>query len=180
MEKTKRRSIKSKSGTPAITEVFEVEFLSLSACVHPALLWQPHRNVAATLSARHPADALEVSMATAMASHDCEGQSEPINGTRLRDKKKQQHTGWGSNHKLCFLSLLFLLCQKMSVCVLTFACFPCLPLSYCLCKPVRSVCRQCVGCTGGREHECLFFSDIDWLLTTTLLLHCEAKALKGI
>lgn len=38
MKKIKRHSIKSESGTPAITEVFEVEFLSLSAHVHPALL----------------------------------------------------------------------------------------------------------------------------------------------
>lgn len=90
MRKTKKRSIKSESGTPAITEVFKVEFLSLSARVHPALLWQPLRNVAATLSAHCPADALEVSMATRMASRDCEGQSEPINGTMLRDKKRKE------------------------------------------------------------------------------------------
>lgn len=66
-----------------------IEFLFLSARVHPALLWRPLRNIAATLSTRCPADALEVSMATRMASRDCEGQSEPINGTMLRDKKKK-------------------------------------------------------------------------------------------
>lgn len=71
--------------------------------------------VAATLSAPRPADALEVSMATrngvtwlwrtirANQSDNAEGQK----------KQKKQ----GSNHDLCFLSLLFLLCQKMSMCV---------------------------------------------------------------
>lgn len=43
-----------------------------------------------TMSVRRPADALEVSMATSMASRDCEGQSEPINGTKLRDKNTRQ------------------------------------------------------------------------------------------
>lgn len=39
-----------------------------------------------TMFVCRPADALEVSMATSMASRDCEGQSEPINGMMLRDK----------------------------------------------------------------------------------------------
>lgn len=116
-KKTKRCSIKSESGTPAITEVFEVEFLSLSARVHPALLWQPLRNIAATLSAHCPADALEVSMATRMASRDCEGQSEPINGTMLRDKKKKkQDKDQITNYASCH----FYSCFAKNVCVCVF------------------------------------------------------------
>lgn len=69
---------------------------------------------------------------------------------------------------------------KMSVCVcFMFACFPSLPLSYCLCKPVMTVCCQCIGCTGGRTWMPFFFLGhwLFWLLTTMLLLHCKAKAL---
>lgn len=178
-KKTKRCSIKSESGTPAITEVFEVEFLSLSARVHPALLWQPLRNIAATLSAHCPADALEVSMATRMASRDCEGQSEPINGTMLRDKKKKKSKIRIKSQIMLLVTFIPAL-PKMSVCVcFMFACFPSLPLSYCLCKPVMTVCCQCIGCTGGRTWMPFFFLGhwLFWLLTTMLLLHCKAKAL---
>lgn len=66
-------------------EVFEVEFPLVSV-----LLWQPRRDVAATLSAHCSADALEVSMTTRMASHDCEGQSAPINGTTLRETHEKK------------------------------------------------------------------------------------------
>lgn len=97
-----------------------IEFLLLSARVHPALLWRPLRNIAATLSTRCPADALEVSMATKMAPRDCEGQSEPINGTMLRDKKKRKQDK-DQITNLCFLSLLFLLCQKC-LCVFFYVC----------------------------------------------------------
>lgn len=86
----KRHSIKSENPGPLQSLRYLIEFLLLSARVHPALLWRPPRNIAATLSSCCPADALEVSMATRMASHDFEGQSEPINGTMLRDKKKNK------------------------------------------------------------------------------------------
>lgn len=59
------------------------------------------KNVAATLSAPWPADALEVSMATGMTSRDCEGQSELINGTMLKDGKKKNHPEQITNYAFC-------------------------------------------------------------------------------
>lgn len=56
-------------------------------------------NVAVTFSAHWPADALEVPMVTRMTSRDCEGQSELINGTMLRDKKN--YTDQIANYAFC-------------------------------------------------------------------------------
>lgn len=124
--------------------IFKSSFLSLCARVHPALLWQPLRNVAATLSAHRPADALEVSMAARMASRDCEGQSEPINGTMLRDKNKKIRIKSQIMLLVTFIPAL----PKNCLCVFYVCLF--LPLSDCLCKPVTTVCCQCIGCTGGK------------------------------
>lgn len=87
-------------------------------------------------------------MATRMASRDCEGQSEPINGTMLRDKKNKIRI---KSHIMLLVTFIPAL-PKMSLCVCVcfmFACFPSLSLSYCLCNPVMTVCCQCIGCTGG-------------------------------
>lgn len=86
------------------------------------LLWQPLRNVAATLSAHCSADALEVSMVTRMASRDCEGQSEPINGTMLRDRRNKKTAIKITNHASCHFYSCF--AKKMCVlCLLDFIFF---------------------------------------------------------
>lgn len=91
------------------------------------LLWQPLRNVAATLSAHCSADALEVSMVTRMASRDCEGQSEPINGTVLRDRRNKKTAIKITNHASCHFYSCF--AKKMCVlCCLIFFFFPPLPV----------------------------------------------------
>lgn len=90
----------------------------------------------ATMSARCPADALEVTVATRMASRDCEGQSEPINWTMLRDRKKQdkdQITNYASCHfyscfakkcvfyvcLFCWFTVVLLFMQAFDDCVLS-------------------------------------------------------------
>lgn len=151
MKNTKRRSIKPESGTPAITEVFEVEFLSLllmftqrcydslrgtlqqhclraAQLMHLRSLWQPEWHHVTVK----------------------DNQSQSM-GQCWETKKhdKDQITYYASCH--------FYSCIAKNVCVcFMFACFSCLPLSYCLCKPVMTVCRWCIGCTGGEE-ECLLF-----------------------
>lgn len=121
------------------------------------LLWQPLRNVAATLSAHYSVDALEVSMVTGMASRDCEGQSEPINGTMLRDRRNKKTAIKITNHASCHFYSCF---AKKCLCVLCLVVFfppvPCLPWSYCLCKSgwLLSVYRMY---RGGKEHKCPFF-----------------------
>lgn len=95
-------------------------------------------------------------MATRMASRDCEGQSEPINGTILRDKKKKRKKIRIKSQFMLLVTFIPAL-PKMSVRVcFMFACFPSLPLSYCLCKPVMTVCCQCIGCTGGKDMNAFF------------------------
>lgn len=65
---------------------------------------------AETTFVHRPVDALEVSMATSMASHDCEGQSKPINGTMLETKIQDK----GSNHKFKLLVTFIHALPKMS------------------------------------------------------------------
>lgn len=84
------------------------------------LLWQPLRNVAATLSAHCSADALEVSMVTRMASRDCEGQSEPINGTMLRDRRNKKTAIKITNHASCHFYSCFAKKCVFCVCLIFF------------------------------------------------------------
>lgn len=94
-------------------------------------------------------------MATRMASCDCEGQSEPINGTMLRDKKKQDKDQI-TNYASCHFSSCF--AKNVSVCVFYVCLFSSfIPLSCCSCKPVMTVCCQCIGCTGGKNMNAFFF-----------------------
>lgn len=74
------------------------------------------------------------------------------NGERQKKKQdKDQITNYASCH--------FYSCFAKNVCVcFMFACFPCLPLSNCLCKPVMTVCCRCIGCTGGKNMNAFFFS----------------------
>lgn len=46
--------------------------------------------------------------------------------------------------------------MSLCVCVLCSLVFPRLPLSYCLCKPVMTVCCQYIGCTGGKNMIAFF------------------------
>lgn len=74
-------------------------------------------------------------MATRMASCDCEGQSEPINGTMVRDKKKKkkQDKDQITNYASCHF--LFLLCQKClcaRACVCVFLCLLVFLVYHCL------------------------------------------------
>lgn len=98
-------------------------------------------------------------MATRMASHDCEGQSEPINGTMLRDKKKKKQQQQDKDQITNYASCHFYSCfaKKKCLCVFYVCLFPRLPLSYCLCKPVMTVGCQCIGCTGGKNMNAFFF-----------------------
>lgn len=137
--------------------------LSSSCCLLmfiSVLLWQPLQNVAATLSAHWPANALEVSMTTRMTSRDCEGQSELINGTMSRDGKRK--TIYRSNHKLSFLSLLFLLCQKKRFFFYSFSLFSLFTMVLLFMQACDDCCL-CTGCTTGREHKCLCLFLLHWL-----------------
>lgn len=89
-------------------------------------------------------------MATWMASCDCEGQSELINGTMLRDKKKTK-TQIKSQLTL-LVTFIPALPKKSVLCV--FACFLCLSLSHVLCKPVMTVVH---ACRWGRKTNAFFF-----------------------
>lgn len=145
------------------------------------LLWQPLRNVAATLSAHCSADALEVSMVTGMASRDCEGQSEPINGTMLRDRRNKKTAIKITNHASCHFYSCF--AKKMSVCFV-FACFfflppvPCLPWSYCLCKSGWLLSVN--GMYRGGEQNALFFAFLrHWLtLNNDVAVTLQSKSFK--
>lgn len=93
-------------------------------------------------------------MATRMASCDCEGQSEPINGTMLRDKKNKIRIKSQIMLLVTFIPAL----PKMSLCVFYVCLFSSfIPLSCCSCKPVMTVCCQCIGCTGGKNMNAFFF-----------------------
>lgn len=64
-------------------------------------------------------------MATRMASRDCEGQSEPINGTMLRDKKGNIRIKSQIMLLVTFIPALPKNCLCVCVCVcFMFACFP--------------------------------------------------------
>lgn len=70
-------------------------------------------NIAATLPAHRMAHALEGTMATTMASRDCEGQSEPIKeGDVGRKKKKKIKSNCASCH--------FSSCFAKNVCLTSF------------------------------------------------------------
>lgn len=115
-------------------------------------------------------------MATRMASRDCEGQSEPINGTMLRDEKKQD-TDQITNYASCH----FYSCFAKNVCMCVFC--VCLFSSFTMVLLFMQACNdccQCIGCTGGKNMNAFFFFTALTNLTTMLLLHCKAKALKGI
>lgn len=72
-------------------------------------------NIAATLPAHRMAHALEGTMATTMASRDCEGQSEPIKEGDVGRKKKKKRsnqivllvTFLPALPKMCVLRLLY-------------------------------------------------------------------------
>lgn len=117
------------------------------------LLWQPLRNVAATLSAHCSADALEVSMVTRMASRDCEGQSEPINGTMLRDRRNKKTAIKITNLASCHFYSCF--AKKCVFCVCLIFFFPSLFLVYHGLTVYASLddCCQFMGCTEGGEHK---------------------------
>lgn len=127
--------------------------LSSSCCLLmfiSVLLWQPLQNVAATLSAHWPANALEVSMTTRMTSRDCEGQSELINGTMSRDGKRK--TIYRSNHKLSFfVTFIPALPKKKIFFFLVFSLFTMVLLFMQACDD----CFLCTGCPKGREQKCL-------------------------
>ena len=149
----------------------------------PLVVCSCSSSAAATLSAHCPADALELSMATRTASRDCEGQSEPINGTMLRDEKKKENK-IRIKSQITLLVTFIPALPKMSlrVCFM-FACFP----LFIIVLLFMQACDDCLLSVyrmyRGEEHECLFFLFLRTLtdfLTTMLLLPCKAKALKGI
>lgn len=112
-KKRHRKNIQSKiwnPGPPAIPHR-GIEPFSLSASRSFGVA------MTATMSAHRTTDALEVTVATGMASRDCEGQSEPINWTMLSDKKK---TRYGSNHKFMLLVTFIPALPKMCVLRLLF------------------------------------------------------------
>lgn len=118
------------------------------------LLWQPVRNVAATLSAHCSADALEVSMVTRMASRDCEGQSEPINGTMLRDRRNKKTAIKITNHASCHFYSCFAK-KKCVFCVCLIIFFPLCSLftMVLLFMQVWMTVVSFMGCTEGGEHK---------------------------
>lgn len=121
------------------------------------LLWQPLRNVAATLSAHYSVDALEVSMVTGMASRDCEGQSEPINGTMLRDRRNKKTAIKITNHASCHFYSCF---AKKCLCVLCLVVFSPPFLVYHGLTVYASLddCCQFIGCTGEEKNTNALFS----------------------
>lgn len=81
----------------------------------PVLLWQPLRNIVCTL----PSWCTWGLYGNHMASRDCEGQSEPINGTMLRDEKKDtdQITNYASCHFYSYFAKNVCMCV---LCLLVF------------------------------------------------------------
>lgn len=59
-------------------------------------------------------------MVTGMASRDCEGQSEPINGTMLRDRRNKKTAIKITNHASCHFYSCF---AKKRLCVLCLVVF---------------------------------------------------------
>lgn len=97
-------------------------------------------------------------MATRMTSRDCEGQSELINGTMLRDDKKTVQI---KSQSMLFVTFIPALPKKIFILNSCLACFLCLPWSYCLCKPVMTVvCVQGV-LRGENMNAFVFFYYID-------------------
>lgn len=85
-------------------------------------------------------------MATRMASRDCEGQSEPINGTMLRDKNKIR-----IKSQITLLVTFIPALPKMSLCV--FYVFLIVLLFMQACDDcLLSVYRM----YRGEEHDCLY------------------------
>lgn len=75
-------------------------------------------------------------------------------------ERQEKQKDSDQNHKSCFLSLLFLLCQKMSVCFV-FGCFFSPPfLVYHGLTVYASLddCCQFIGCTGGEKNTNALFS----------------------
>ena len=99
-----------------LSEVPLVDWRRLTDVVRSGL-----ENTVDTLSACRLADALEGSMVTAMASRDCEGQSEPIKEADVERKEKK-----GSNQIV--LLVTFLPALPKNVCLLCILYFI-LPLS---------------------------------------------------
>lgn len=91
-------------------------------------------------------------MATRMASRDCEGQSEPINGTMLRDKKNKIRIKSQIMLLVTFIPAL----PKMSLCVF----YVCLFSSFTIVLLFMQACDDCLLSVyrmyRGEEHECLF------------------------
>lgn len=69
---------------------------------------------------------------------------------------------------------------KMSLCVFYVCLFSSfIPLSYCLCKPVMTVCCQCIGCTGGENMNAFFFFLGHWLtFNNNVAVTLQSKSFK--
>ena len=145
------------------------------------------RNAVATLSARRPARICTWggSMTTRVASHDCEGQSEPIRRGGVFKRRNTNKNGQkGSVGGALLLSLFLLLCQKNESVrlVLFFVClfswfFHCLTVIQAWFH-VSVVDVQNVQ--WGHNRNADDFTFVFVFLQQMLLLHCEAKALRGI
>lgn len=147
MKKTKKCSIKPESGTHAITKVFQVEFLSSSAHLHPSVAMKRCSNIVCTLPS--------------WCTWGLYGNQDGITWLWRTIRANQWDNAERRNNKIQLKSQIMPLVTfipalpKMSLCVFVFARFLRSPWSYCLCKPVMTV-GSVKGVYRGEEHECLF------------------------
>lgn len=144
------------------------------------LLWQPLQNVAATLSAHWPANALAVSMAIRMASWLWRT-IRANQWDNVERQKKKNNIQIKSQIKL-FVTFIPALPKKKKKKLLVFSLFSLFTMVLLFMQACDDCCL-CTGCTAGREHKCLCLFFIIWTNFSQLfsqLLHCKAKALNGI